>query len=65
MSDVALKALDMAERAFRQRDALHAALRQARTMLNAYGSETDPCHVALMDDIDAALALIRREQEHG
>jgi hypothetical protein len=31
-------------------------LQQARTMLKAYGSDYDPCHVALMADIDAALA---------
>lgn len=31
-------------------------LQQARTMLKAYGSDYDACHVALMDDIDAAIA---------
>lgn len=30
-------------------------LQQARTMLSAYGSQYDACHIALMDDIDAAL----------
>ena len=38
-----------------QFDALVNALKSARTMLNAYGSSFDLCHIALMDDIDAAL----------
>ena len=38
-------------------------LREARTMLKAYGAEYDAAHIALMDDIDAALSLTQGHNE--
>lgn len=54
---------ELVVRAVNSHEKLVNALKSARTMLKAYGSEYDPCHVALMDDIDAALMSDNQKSE--